>query len=611
GNGSVWCAVAVFDSVNIEPWINTPDKQSLYGSTTYFPQNLQWFPFEVENTTQRERVINLLENEIPDGNYIAFFTLMKTGYSFKPEDWAADSITLGTNIFSVLEHQGATQVRNLESGSRPYVIFYKKGGGVINEKLVDALDEVVDFSTTIAGSWDEGFFETERIGPAKKWESLHWEISSLDNIATDDYSVDVIGIDAAGADSLLLEQITALDTTLSQISASEFPYLRLRFNSRDTIQKTTIQLDHWRVFFEGLPEAALNPASFFSFSSDTLAQGENLDLEILVENIGRYDMDSLLVRYSIIDLDQNGSPTQVEERYQPLVEGDTLTANFSSSTFNLVGSNRLQIEVNPDEDQPEELFFNNVGFIDFYVETDKRNPILDVTFDGVHIMDGDLVSSRPSILITLKDENEFLALDDPSLVKVFLKSPNYPDLRQIFVDGDTLSFTPANTNSGKNRSQFLFQPELLDDGQYYLVVQATDRSGNQSGNLDYKIGFEVINKSSITNVLNYPNPFSTSTRFVFTITGSEIPENMKIQILTISGKIVREIMQEELGTIHVGNNITDFAWDGTDEYGQLLANGVYLYRVVTRKSNDESFEHRSTQSDQFFKNGFGKMVILR
>ncbi len=36
----------------------------------------------------------------------------------------------------------------------------------------------------------------------------------------------------------------------------------------------------------------------------------------------------------------------------------------------------------------------------------------------------------------------------------------------------------------------------------------------------------------------------------------------------------------ELGPLHIGSNITDYAWDGTDEFGDQLANGTYLYRVV-------------------------------
>ena len=110
--------------------------------------------------------------------------------------------------------------------------------------------------------------------------------------------------------------------------------------------------------------------------------------------------------------------------------------------------------------------------------------------------------------------------------------------------------------------------------------------------------------------MNYPNPFSTSTHFVFTITGSVIPTYFKIQILTITGKVVREINNDELGVIHIGRNITDYAWNGKDEFGDQLANGLYLYRVVT-SINGEIIEKTQTDADQYFKKGFGKMYLMR
>lgn len=117
----------------------------------------------------------------------------------------------------------------------------------------------------------------------------------------------------------------------------------------------------------------------------------------------------------------------------------------------------------------------------------------------------------------------------------------------------------------------------------------------------------------ISNLLNYPNPFTTSTAFVFTLTGSQIPQNMRIQILTMTGKIVREITQLELGPIHVGRNITEFKWDGTDQYGQKLANGVYLYRVITNLNGKsiEKYTQESGQTDKYFKSGYGKMYLMR
>ena len=74
--------------------------------------------------------------------------------------------------------------------------------------------------------------------------------------------------------------------------------------------------------------------------------------------------------------------------------------------------------------------------------------------------------------------------------------------------------------------------------------------------------------------------------------------------------MVREILQDEIGSIHIGNNITDYAWDGKDEFGDRLANGVYLYRVLVRKDG-AYMEQRATAGDKAFTKGYGKLYILR
>ena len=110
--------------------------------------------------------------------------------------------------------------------------------------------------------------------------------------------------------------------------------------------------------------------------------------------------------------------------------------------------------------------------------------------------------------------------------------------------------------------------------------------------------------------MNYPNPFSTSTQFVFTLTGSEVPDEMIIQIMTVTGKVVREITEDQLGPIHIGRNISQYAWDGRDEFGDQLANGVYLYRVIARL-NGEDIEKRENAASQYFTKSWGKMVLFR
>jgi flagellar hook assembly protein FlgD len=88
---------------------------------------------------------------------------------------------------------------------------------------------------------------------------------------------------------------------------------------------------------------------------------------------------------------------------------------------------------------------------------------------------------------------------------------------------------------------------------------------------------------------------------------------MKIQVLTVTGKIVREITKDELGPLHIGRNITEFKWDGNDQFGQRLANGVYIYRVVTTLNGRQMDKYKSQDddTDKYFNKGYGKMYLMR
>ena len=292
---------------------------------------------------------------------------------------------------------------------------------------------------------------------------------------------------------------------------------------------------------------------------------------------------------------------------------DTLHLGASIDTRTIPGMNTVYIEANPDNDQLEQYHFNNYAFRNLYVKPDSLNPLLDVTFDGVHILNKDIVSAKPNIVIKLKDEARWMILDDTALVTLQVRYPN-GNLRRFYFNTDTARFNPAGqAPNTDNTATIDFRPFFTTDGEYELILTGKDKSNNSAGNIAYRVIFQVYTKPMISNMLNYPNPFTTSTAFVFTITGSEVPQNIKIEIMTVTGHIVREITKNELGPLHIGRNITDFKWDGTDMYGQKLANGIYLYRVVTNlngKSLDK-FTEKGDKTDQYFNKGYGKMYLMR
>ena len=332
---------------------------------------------------------------------------------------------------------------------------------------------------------------------------------------------------------------------------------------------------------------------------------------VAVENVTNIDAtDSVGVNITLTDV--SNAKRIVKQKYAPLTKGTAFNVNFVSDTKILAGKQQLALEVNPAPSQPELYSFNNFVQTATFIDKDKRNPLLDVTFDGLRILNNDIVSPKPLVKVDLKDDNKFYLLNDTSLFRLYVIYPNAANVKvPLLLTDPTIRFIPAIAGSKENKATIEWKPDFTIDGTYKLIVQAHDVSGNASGAADYSINFNVITKSSISNVLNYPNPFSTATRFVFTLTGTDAPARFKIQIMTVSGKVVREITQDEIGMLHIGTHMTDYVWNGTDEFGSPLANGVYLYRIVAKKSDGTDFEKYDAGTDAFFKKGIGKMVIVR
>jgi hypothetical protein len=603
----------VFDSLTAEAWENEVD-----GTDGAYPRclgtrNTYAFEFSVADAVSRDSARRFLEN-IPNGNYvlvrnIIYETLFTPTYV---DTWKNDTLIYGpgNSLYQRLKDAGFPMIDSFYK-ERVFIFMRKKGSNAYPVYQYVSADKMEKLEETflLPGYRTNGTMNSTVIGPAKEWKQLKWRTSALDNLPVNDSPyVRIFGINPANLETQLYAGYSK-DTSLSYIDAETYPNIRLEWYSYDSVTHTSPQLDYWRVLFSPVPEAALNPAAHFAFQ-DSLHVGEMANFSVAIENLTDLPMDSMLVRYKIINA-ANVTQTIGSTRYRKLPGNDTLHANFSFDPKSYPGTNVFFVEANPDKDQPEQYHPNNLGYIPLRVITDERNPLIDVTFDGVHILDRDIVSGKPYIKIALKDENKYLSLDDTSLLSVSVRYPSDPitSRRGLPFDGTIVKFLP-DAPGGENEALIEYRPTYVEDGIYELFVNGKDKTGNEAGKADYQVSFEVINKSTITNILNYPNPFSTSTAFVFTITGSRIPSQFKIQVLTVTGKVVREITKNELGPLHIGRNITEYKWDGKDQYGQMLGNGVYLYRVVTA-IDGTNIEHRESGADKFYKNGYGKMYIMR
>lgn len=626
--------VVVVDKNSLEPW--HCQEHGDYGHVNYIDNKIAagWneYSFYFPNRSARglDSMMSFI-NDVPDSNYVCL-------YSFRGNSAARwlDGQPISSKYSDFMTEVGAS-VDSLKNypGNYPYILFFQKGDSstAIESFSPDGLD-YINLRATMRNNWFNGKMNSKIIGPSTRWESLHWELKKVEQSNSADTAViKVYGLESEAAEEvLLLDSLVNIGEELNLaaiIDANIYPYLKLETFFADDVNRTPDELVRWQVLFDEVPEVAINPLLLNNYViKDSVEQGEDLLFITAIQNISNVSMDSLQVSYRVIDDEFRSYPFTYSIK-AALAPGEFLYDTVRIATEGLIGDNNIWYEINPfdgpREWELEQYHFNNLYLHKFNVNGDEINPILDVTFDGVHLLDGDIVKPNPNIVITLDDENQFLTLDNAELLQLYIRYPtvNGRNDSVVLIDPNSYTFTPASLP--KNKCTIEFKGNFTTDGMYELQVLAKDRSNNVSGagdggGVDYKIGFEIVTESSISHLINYPNPFSTSTRFVFTLTGSEVPDNMLIQIMTISGKVVREITKDELGPIAIGRNITEFAWDGTDEFGDQLANGVYLYKVSVQMNGQElkrrtenlfNSEGSGTLGNKYFTNNIGKMYLLR
>lgn len=552
------------------------------------------FNFTANDITGGNRYMNRFMDATRQNDYILVFTIGSMNFEgFSPE------------IKNSLLNAGVSpaQLATIRNG-KPFIILGRKGapsGSAIvitnNTSPLPEEQQVLLLNELLNGTKSSGSYLSPLIGPATTWGRFHSNMEGQSQMS-------ILGTDNQGRETTLFTGPTAA-IDLSFINPVQYPYLRVRVNTAAGGGGSPAQMKSWLLAYRQPPEGVLITGR----QEIAALEGMDINSQFTYWNIGKVGYsDSIVVNTT---LRNNTTRQVVADRLAisaPAV-GDSVRFTMPLRTQGMLGRNSLSVSALPKSGR--ELYTaNNILSLPGYlnVVTDTRNPLLDVAFDGMYIMDGDIVSPSPRIVILVKDDNPLLLKKDTAGVNISLRRPcEGCNFERVALSGQAIKWEPATEDRD---FRIEYTPGTLPDGIYGLRVQATDASGNPAGTQPYEINFEVVNESAITHFYPYPNPFSTSTRFVFTLTGSEVPDEIKIQIMTVTGRVVREIMQDEIGPIRIGNNVSEYAWNGTDEFGDQLANGVYLYRVITRLKG-QTLDHRSTIADKGFKQGYGKIYILR
>ena len=408
-------SIYVFENNSLKSWRNTREGSTgKYGSLNPLCINgidRYFFEFDMKDISGRNNARIFLENIIPDSTLVLILNQGTARSSFFPANnsfisqWMSDTAVYGTqnSIYHTLKKNGFTQIDSF-TRNLPFAFFYKKGDPqfarqFIGEKENDFIDVTID----IPGRLNSGEMESPWMGPMKKWDNFYWDGSYSDGISTtDSVSFQLIGKKYDGTEQVFSNQFNSNSNSISFINAQEFPYLKMKMFTQDSINLTPIQLNYWRLTGTQVPEGGIAPNILF-ISSDTVQAGDSLFFAVAFKNASKFAFDSIALKLILINPFNNQFEIPTIKK-RPIISGDTIIVYHQINTNDLKGLNSIFLMVNPDDSQPEQYLFNNIISKNFYVK--ERIPLS--TTDRISTPQNDWIfypnpASTGSIYIHFKD----------------------------------------------------------------------------------------------------------------------------------------------------------------------------------------------------------------
>lgn len=210
-----------------------------------------------------------------------------------------------------------------------------------------------------------------------------------------------------------------------------------------------------------------------------------------------------------------------------------------------------------------------VGGVDPNGINDEEGPGITLYMNDANFANGGLTDENPLFMAEVSDENGINTTGNGighDITLILDGNTAEPIILNNFYEADLDTY-----QSGK----VAYPLSDLEEGNHTLTFKVWDVNNNSA---EETLEFTVVKDAEIgiEHLLNYPNPFTTNTDFYFEHNQVCNSLGVKIEIFTVSGKLVKTILE----TVNsVGFRSEGINWDGRDDFGDKLAKGVYVYRL--------------------------------
>ncbi|MDP4287531.1 MAG: C25 family cysteine peptidase [Bacteroidota bacterium] len=215
----------------------------------------------------------------------------------------------------------------------------------------------------------------------------------------------------------------------------------------------------------------------------------------------------------------------------------------------------------------------NLGTFAVAYNTDTKDPVVDMTVEGQIFSQNGEVPPVPHIHAIAQDANGI----DLTPGKTILK-----------IDNQLADFVMLDSGRTTTTVNLRLEPSLAE-GNHKITIQATDNNGRM--NVAKELDVHVSNGFSIGVLGSFPNPFTKEYMFIaYEIRGIAFATSVSLDIYTVSGRRIRTETfpsndpTRSFGFLKGGTGVPtslgyhEVWWDGRDDNGDEVANGVYFYR---------------------------------
>jgi hypothetical protein len=220
---------------------------------------------------------------------------------------------------------------------------------------------------------------------------------------------------------------------------------------------------------------------------------------------------------------------------------------------------------------------------------DNQGPLIKIYMNDEKFAFGGITDETPLLLVKLEDENGINTVGNG--IGHDITGVLNRNTQNTYVLNEYYQAELDNYKKGEVR----YPMSRLPEGRHSIKVKAWDVYNNSSEEYTEFI-VSTSAQLALTHVLNYPNPFTTSTRFMFEHNKPGQPLFVQIKIFTVSGKLIKTIQRNIVSESY---RIDDIHWDGRDDFGDPIGKGAYIYKLDVR-TEDGSSAHK-----------FEKLVILK